>query len=129
MRCDGLQVRGIAARWENVMGDRCALMAWRNDKSTCAACESRNSQIAAGVAQAVDRRSVARRCLASGCPAATGLLCAGAGLRQKPVCRVVRERYWDGYGWVYRRSGHVDRGSPVAGSNVTLLFSIVRASR
>lgn len=22
---------------------------------------------------------------------------------EEPVCRVVRERYWDGYGWVYRR--------------------------
>lgn len=23
---------------------------------------------------------------------------------EEPVCRVVRERYWDGYGWVYRRT-------------------------
>jgi hypothetical protein len=23
---------------------------------------------------------------------------------EEPVCRVVRERYWDGYGWVYRRA-------------------------
>jgi hypothetical protein len=22
---------------------------------------------------------------------------------EEPVCRFVRERYWDGYGWVYRR--------------------------
>jgi hypothetical protein len=22
---------------------------------------------------------------------------------EEPVCRVVRERYWDGYGWVYHR--------------------------
>lgn len=22
---------------------------------------------------------------------------------EEPVCRVVSERYWDGYGWVYRR--------------------------
>jgi len=22
---------------------------------------------------------------------------------EEPVCQVVRERYWDGYGWVYRR--------------------------
>ena len=22
---------------------------------------------------------------------------------EEPVCRLVRERYWDGYGWVYRR--------------------------
>ena len=22
---------------------------------------------------------------------------------EEPVCRVVHERYWDGYGWVYRR--------------------------
>lgn len=22
---------------------------------------------------------------------------------EEPVCRVVGERYWDGYGWVYRR--------------------------
>lgn len=22
---------------------------------------------------------------------------------QEPVCRVIRERFWDGYGWVYRR--------------------------
>ena len=22
---------------------------------------------------------------------------------EEPACRVVRERYWDGYGWVYRR--------------------------
>jgi hypothetical protein len=24
---------------------------------------------------------------------------------EEPVCRTVRERYWDGYGWVYRRVG------------------------
>jgi hypothetical protein len=23
---------------------------------------------------------------------------------EEPVCRFVRERYWDGYGWVYRRA-------------------------
>jgi hypothetical protein len=22
---------------------------------------------------------------------------------EEPACRVVRERYWDGYGWMYRR--------------------------
>jgi hypothetical protein len=22
---------------------------------------------------------------------------------EEPACRFVRERYWDGYGWVYRR--------------------------
>ncbi len=22
---------------------------------------------------------------------------------EEPVCRVVRERYWDGYGWLFRR--------------------------
>ncbi|MCG2632563.1 hypothetical protein L6654_38820 [Bradyrhizobium sp. WYCCWR 13023] len=22
---------------------------------------------------------------------------------EEPACRVVRERYWDGYGWLYRR--------------------------
>ena len=22
---------------------------------------------------------------------------------EEPVCRLVRERYWDGYGWMYRR--------------------------
>lgn len=22
---------------------------------------------------------------------------------EEPACRVVRERYWDGYGWAYRR--------------------------
>ena len=22
---------------------------------------------------------------------------------EEPVCRFVRERYWDGYGWMYRR--------------------------
>ena len=22
---------------------------------------------------------------------------------EEPACRLVRERYWDGYGWVYRR--------------------------
>jgi hypothetical protein len=22
---------------------------------------------------------------------------------EEPVCRFVRERYWDGFGWVYRR--------------------------
>lgn len=22
---------------------------------------------------------------------------------EEPACRIVRERYWDGYGWVYRR--------------------------
>jgi hypothetical protein len=22
---------------------------------------------------------------------------------EEPLCRFVRERYWDGYGWIYRR--------------------------
>ena len=37
------------------------------------------------------------------CSTAAGLLCAAAVYVEEPVCRFVRERYWDGYGWVYRR--------------------------
>ena len=64
-----------------------------------------NGQIAAGVVGGL----VGGALLGGGpgvtpCSTAARLLCAQATVYvEEPVCRFVRERYWDGYGWVYRR--------------------------
>ena len=50
------------------------------------------------------RRGIARWGLASRpAPPPPVYYAPAAVYVEEPVCRFVRERYWDGYGWVYRR--------------------------
>ena len=62
-----------------------------------------NGQIAAGVVGGLIGGALLGGALASR-PAPPPVYYAPAPVYvEEPVCRFVRERYWDGYGWVYRR--------------------------
>src|SRR6266404_3225866 len=62
-----------------------------------------NGQIAAGVVGGLIGGALLGGALASR-PAPPPVYYAPAPVYvEEPACRVVRERYWDGYGWVYRR--------------------------
>lgn len=65
--------------------------------------KAENGQIAAGVVGGLIGGALLGGALASR-PAAPPVYYAPEPVYvEEPVCRVVRERYWDGYGWVYRR--------------------------
>jgi len=61
-----------------------------------------NGQIAAGVVGGLIGGALLGGALASR-PAPPPVYYAPAAVYEEPVCRFVRERYWDGYGWVHRR--------------------------
>jgi hypothetical protein len=62
-----------------------------------------NGQIAAGVVGGLIGGALIGGALAAR-PAAPPVYYAPEPVYvEEPACRVVRERYWDGYGWVYRR--------------------------
>jgi hypothetical protein len=62
-----------------------------------------NGQIAAGVVGGLIGGALIGGALASR-PAPPPVYYAPAPVYvEEPVCRVVGERYWDGYGWAYRR--------------------------
>jgi hypothetical protein len=61
-----------------------------------------NGQIAAGVVGGLIGGALLGGALASR-PAPPPPVYYAPVYVQEPVCRFVRERYWDGYGWVYRR--------------------------
>ena len=62
-----------------------------------------NGQIAAGVVGGLIGGALLGGALASR-PAPPPVYYAPAPVYvEEPACRLVRERYWDGYGWVYRR--------------------------
>ena len=61
-----------------------------------------NGQIAAGVVGGLIGGALLGGALAS--PPAPPVYYAPEPIYvEEPACRIVRERYWDGYGWVYRR--------------------------
>jgi hypothetical protein len=63
-----------------------------------------NGQIAAGVAGGLIGGALLGGALASRPAPPPPVYYAPAPVYvEEPVCRFVRERYWDGYGWVYRR--------------------------
>lgn len=65
--------------------------------------KAENGQIAAGVVGGLIGGALLGGALASR-PAPPPVYYAPAPVYvEEPVCRFVRERYWDGYGWVYRR--------------------------
>jgi hypothetical protein len=62
-----------------------------------------NGQIATGVVGGLIGGALLGGALASR-PAPPPVYYAPARVYvEEPVCRFVRERYWDGYGWVYHR--------------------------
>jgi hypothetical protein len=61
-----------------------------------------NGQIAAGVAGGLIGGALLGGALASR-PAPPVYYAPAPVYVEEPLCRVVRKRYWDGYGWVYRR--------------------------
>jgi hypothetical protein len=63
-----------------------------------------NDQIAAGVVGGLVGGALLGSVLARPAPAPPPVYYAPAPVYvEEPVCRFVRERYWDGYGWVFRR--------------------------
>jgi hypothetical protein len=63
-----------------------------------------NGQIAAGVVGGLIGGALLGGALASRPPPPPPVYYAPAPVYvEEPVCRFVRERCWDGYGWVYRR--------------------------
>lgn len=68
-----------------------------------ATASAENGQIAAGVVGGLIGGALLGGALASR-PAPPPVYYAPEPVYvEEPACRVVRERYWDGYGWVYRR--------------------------
>jgi hypothetical protein len=63
-----------------------------------------NGQIAAGVVGGLIGGALLGSALARPAPPPPPVYYAPAPVYvEEPVCRFVRERYWDGYGWVFRR--------------------------
>ena len=63
-----------------------------------------NGQVAAGVVGGLIGGALIGGALASRPPPPPPVYYAPAPVYvEEPVCRYVGERYWDGYGWVYRR--------------------------
>ena len=107
---DDLEGRGYLRRQigENVMGKIAAAIA----VVTLAAgpllspvpARAENGQIAAGVVGGLIGGALIGGALASRPAPPPPVYYAPAPVYvEEPVCRFVRERYWDGYGWVYRR--------------------------
>src|SRR6266700_293606 len=63
-----------------------------------------NGQIAAGVVGGLIGGALLGGALASRpAPPPPVYYAPAPAYVEEPACRLVRERYWDGYGWVYRR--------------------------
>jgi hypothetical protein len=62
-----------------------------------------NGQIAAGVVGGLIGGALLGGALARPAPPPPVYYAPEPVYVEEPVCRLVRERYWDGYGWVYRR--------------------------
>ena len=64
--------------------------------------QARDGQIAAGVAGGLIGGALLGGAIAASRPAPVYGAPAPVYV-EEPACRLVRERFWDGYGWVYRR--------------------------
>ena len=62
-----------------------------------------NGQIAAGVVGGLIGGALLGGALARPAPPPPVYYAPEPVYVEEPVCRLVRERYWDGYGWVFRR--------------------------
>ena len=61
-----------------------------------------NGQIAAGIAGGLIGGALLGGAIAASRPAPVYVAPAPVYV-EEPACRLVRERFWDGYGWRYRR--------------------------
>ena len=62
-----------------------------------------NGNIAAGVVGGLIGGALIGGALASRPPPPPVYYAPAPVYVEEPVCRLVRERYWDGYGWIFRR--------------------------
>jgi hypothetical protein len=62
-----------------------------------------NGQIAAGVVGGLVGGALLGSALARPAPPPPVYYAPAPVYVEEPACRFVRERYWDGYGWVFRR--------------------------
>jgi hypothetical protein len=70
--------------------------------SVMPAAKAENGQIAAGVAGGLIGGALLGGAIAASRPAPVYVAPAPVYV-EEPACRVVRERFWDGYGWRMRR--------------------------
>jgi hypothetical protein len=70
--------------------------------SVAPAAKAENGQIAAGVAGGLIGGALLGGAIAASRPAPVYVAPAPVYV-EEPACRLVRERFWDGYGWRYRR--------------------------
>ena len=98
-----------AATWENVMRKiASAMVAFAlaaGPLLSLAPARAENGQIAAGVVGGLIGGALIGGALASrpAPPPPPVYYAPEPAYVEEPACRLVRERYWDGYGWVYRR--------------------------
>ena len=69
--------------------------------SVTASAKAENGQIAAGVVGGLIGGALLGGAIASSRPVYAAP--APVYVEEYPACRLVRERFWDGYGWRYRR--------------------------
>jgi hypothetical protein len=65
--------------------------------------QARDGQIAAGVAGGLIGGALLGGAIAASRPAPVYGAPAPVYIEEEPACRLVRERFWDGYGWRMRR--------------------------
>jgi hypothetical protein len=70
--------------------------------SVAPAAKAENGQIAAGVAGGLIGGALLGGAIAASRPAPVYVAPAPVYV-EEPPCRLVRERFWDGYGWRFRR--------------------------
>ena len=70
--------------------------------SVTPAAKAENGQIAAGVAGGLIGGALLGGAIAASRPAPV-YVAPGPVYVEEPACRLVRERFWDGYGWRVRR--------------------------
>ncbi len=63
----------------------------------------RGGAIAAGVGLGILGGAIAGAAIANSAPAPAYGYGPGPVYVEEPACRLVRERFWDGYGWRFRR--------------------------
>ena len=65
--------------------------------------QARDGAVAAGVGLGILGGAIAGAAIANSAPAPAYGYGPGPVYVEEPACRLVRERFWDGYGWRVRR--------------------------
>lgn len=68
-----------------------------------ASARDRGGAIAAGVGLGILGGAIAGAAIANSAPAPAYGYGPGPAYVEEPACRLVRERFWDGYNWRFRR--------------------------